>query len=88
MIDALTATAEQMAAHARLASLPRIVRQLAIEGDDADADRARLAKLALKASYARLYGLQKIAANGTADAALTAAIQAANADISRRKTSA
>ena len=88
MIDALTATAEQMAAHARLASLPRIVRQLAIEVDDADADRARLAKLALKASYQRLYGLQKIAANGTADAALTAAIQAANADISRRKTSA
>jgi len=86
VIGALTASAEQMAAHARLASLPRIVRQLAMEGDDADADRARLAKLALKASYARLYGLQKIVAEtGTTDAALNAAIETAKADITRKK---
>ena len=87
MIGALTTTAEQMAAHARLAALPRIVRKLAMEGDDADADRARLAKLALKASYARLYGLEKIAINGKADAALNAAIEAAKADITRKKCS-
>ena len=86
MIDALTTTAAQLEAHARLAALPRIVRKLAIEGDDADADRARLAKLALKASYARLYGLQKIAAeSGTTDAALNAAIETAKADITRKK---
>lgn len=88
MIELLTPNPDALAAHARLASLPRIVRSIKLDGDDADADAARLAKLALKASYQRLYGLQKIAANGTADAALTAAIQAANADISRRKTSA
>ena len=89
MIDALTTTAEQLEAHARLASLPRIVRQLAMEGDDADADRARLAKLALKASYARLYGLQKVAAeSGSTDAALLAAMESAKADITRRKKGA
>lgn len=86
MIDALTTTAAQLEAHARLAALPRIVRKLAMEGDDADADRARLAKLALKASYSRLYGLQKIAAeSGTTDAALNAAIETAKADITRKK---
>jgi len=88
VIDVLTPNPDALAAHKRLASLPKIVRSIKLEGDDADADAARLAKLALKASYQRLYGLQKAAANGTADAALTAAIQAANADISRRKTSA
>lgn len=89
MIDALTATAEQLAAHARLAALPTIVRKLAMEGDDADADRARLAKLALKASYARLYGLQKIVAeSGTTDAALLAAMETAKAEITRRKGNA
>jgi hypothetical protein len=89
VIDALTATAEQLAAHARLAALPTIVRKLAMEGDDADADRARLAKLALKASYARLYGLQKIVAeSGTTDAALLAAMETAKAEITRRKGNA
>lgn len=89
MIGALTATAEQMAAHARPASLPTIVRKLAMEGDDADADRARLAKLALKTIYNRLYRLQKIVAeSGTTDAALVAAIDAAKAEITRRKTNA
>ena len=88
MIDALTTTAEQMAAHARLAALPTIVRKLAMDGDDADANRARTAKLALKRSYARLYGLQKIAAEcGTTDAALIAAIDTAKADIRRKKCS-
>jgi hypothetical protein len=86
VIGALTTTAAQLEAHARLASLPRIVRKLAMEGDDADADRARLAKLALKASYARLYGLQKIVAEtGTTDAALNAAIETAKADITGKK---
>ena len=88
MIELLTPNPDALAAHKRLASLPKIVRSIKLEGDDADADAARLAKLALKASYARLYGLQKVAADGRTDAALLAAIQAANADISRRKTSA
>jgi hypothetical protein len=86
VIEVLMPTEAQFAAHERMAALPRIVRKLAMEGDDADADRARLAKLALKASYARLYGLQKIAAeSGTTDAALTAAIETAKADITRKK---
>lgn len=86
MIDVLTPNPAALAAHARLAALPTIVRKLAMEGDDADADRARLAKLALKASYSRLYGLQKIAAEtGTTDAALLAAIETAQAEIKRRK---
>ena len=82
----LTTSDAQMAAHKRLETLPRVVRKLAMEGDDADADRARLAKLALKASYSRLYGLQKIAAeSGGTDAALLAAIETAQAEIKRRK---
>ena len=86
MIDVLTPNPAALAAHARLESLPRVVRKLAMEGDDADADRARLAKLALKASYSRLYGLQKIAAeSGGTDAALIAAMETAKAEIKRRK---
>jgi hypothetical protein len=89
VIDVLTPNADALAAHKRLATLPTIVRKLAMEGDDADADRARLAKLALKASYQRLYGLQKIAAEtGTTDAALLAEMEAAQAEITRRKTNA
>ena len=86
MIDVLTPNPAALAAHARMESLPRVVRKLAMEGDDADADRARLAKLALKASYSRLYLLQKIAAeSGTTDAALLAAMETAKAEIKRRK---
>jgi hypothetical protein len=89
VIEVLTPNADALAAHQRLASLPSISRSLTLKGDDRDADAVRLTKLALKAAYNRLYGLQKIAAEtGRTDAALTAAMETAKADISRRKTSA
>ena len=86
MIETLVPTAEMLAAHQRMAALPRISRSIKLEGDDAGQDAVRIAKLALKGSYQRLYNLQKLAAaSGRTDAALLAAIDAAKAEITRRK---
>ena len=89
MIETLVPTAEMLAAHQRMAALPAISRSIAVGGDDADAEAARLARFQLKAAYNKLYGLEKTAAEfGRTDAALLAAIDAAKAEIIRRKTSA
>ena len=78
MIELLMPTAEQFAAHARLATLPRISREIGLARDDLDTTDTRAAERLKDAQVQRYHALRKsLSKKSMTDAARVAVLNAA-----------
>ena len=78
MIELLMPTAEQFAAHARLASLPRVQREIGLARDDLDTTDTRAAEKLKDARVQRYHALRKsLSKKSMTDAARVAVLNEA-----------
>jgi hypothetical protein len=78
VIEVLMPTAEQFAAHERMAVLPRIAREIGLARDDLDTTDKRAAEKLKDARVQRYHALRKsLSKKSMTDAARTAVLNAA-----------